>query len=251
MGLMTRIYFYAGILFIFSISTQHTTAQPLSHKPDTSFITIAKKTAKELYFSSIIPESSLNNGGDYAEYDQRDEEHPYFLTDDWATGSVFYDNDYYYDVPLMYDISQQKVISEHYSSASKIALVNKKIRRFTLLDHTFIWIEKGPGTHATMPSGFYDALYDGKTKVVARRQKQLQEQIVSGKLEAEFEENNRYFIYKDNHYFPVKSKGSVIAVLGDQKASIRQFIRKHKLSFHSNREDAMKRIAGFYDSLTD
>ena len=244
---MTRLAYVVFILSHVILSPIFSQAQ--NARPDTSFITHAIENTKQLYTASTHFESSINNGGDYVEYNQRDEEHPYFMNDDWVMGSVLYDNDLYKDVPLMYDLSQQKLIFEHYSSANKISLVNKKINRFNIFGHTFIALEKSDKLHPSMPGGFYDLLYDGQIKVLVRRQKQLQERIVSEDLEAEFEESNRYYIFKDKNYFPVKKKGSVLIVLADQKSNLKQFIRKSKIRFGVNREDALKRVAQFYDSL--
>lgn len=245
---MTRV-FAALFLSLMLVSSTDLTAQ--GNASDTSFRSAATALARQFYFQSIKAQSNLYIGSDYVEYNQRQDEHPFFLTDDWAMGSITYDGDEYEEVPLMYDISQQKVVAEHLSTASKIALVSQRVHRFKIYDHTFIWLEREDGMHPSITTGFYDVLYDGKIKVMARRQKQIQERAVSAQLMVEFDEINRYFIFRNNNFFPVKSKASVMSVLGDQRNRVKQFIHKNKIRFRANREKALAQTAEFYDSITE
>src|SRR5688572_15370141 len=131
---MTRISFVRLLLQGWIFSSHVLLAQPI--KSDTSFVEAAIVDARQLYFSTVKAQSNLYNGAYYLEYNQREEEHPYFLNDDWTMGSITYDNNHYEDVPLLYDISQQKIVTEHLSTASKIALVSQKVQRFVIFDHT-------------------------------------------------------------------------------------------------------------------
>lgn len=215
--------------------------------PDTAFLTLANQNQKKIYDQFIYGQSRLYNGSEYHDYLSRNDEHPYFGVDDWAYGDILYDDELYTNVPMFYDLSRDKVISEHILNGSKLELVSEKIQRFSMTGHTFVRLQKDK--NGTIATGFYDRLYNGQTKVFARREKALQQRVESNDIIALFEEHNRLFILKNERYLPVKKKGSVLDAFEDQKQEIKSFINKNKIRFKSTRETDIVRVAEYYDTL--
>src|SRR5712672_2877441 len=100
----------AFLLLIASVSF----AQPASR--DTAFVASAKQNTKDLYSHFITSQSQLYRGSDYHKYVPTEDEHPYFMLDDWKEGTIAYDGEYYENVPLLYDMFKDKVIIENYGS---------------------------------------------------------------------------------------------------------------------------------------
>lgn len=213
---------------------------------DTLFQAAAIKNTVKLYTTLIQGQTSLYNGSQYKEPNRsNNDQHPFFDSDDWVFGSVSYDGEQYDNVPLLYDITSDKVVTENYYNADQIALVNEKLTAFTMGQHAFVKL-----SHKTLPrSGFYQVLYNGTSMVVARKQKVIREKIVSQTIEIEFDPRYRYFLYKNGAYFQVRSKGSVLKVLEDEKPALRQFINKNKIRFKQTPETALRRVAAYYDTL--
>jgi hypothetical protein len=220
-----------------------------SANPDTTFLTLAKKNQEKLYSRFIYGQSRLFNGSQYRDYYSQNDEHPYFGVDDWSYGYVVYDEEYYENVPLFYDLSRDKVISEHILNGAKLELVSEKITRFSLAGHTFVRLQKDDAK--IIDAGFYDLLYDGQTKVYARREKMLQQKVESNDIVPRFEERNRLFILKDGKYFPANKKRPVIDILRDRRQDLKSYINKNKIRFKPTRESAVVRVAEFYDSITN
>jgi hypothetical protein len=216
---------------------------------DTLFLAEARKSSIDLYTSAIRGQAKLFNGSQYVRPEQTSESNPYFLSDDWAFGTVEYDGEHFDDVPLLYDISSDKVVTEYFYNANEMELVYSKLSRFTLAGHVFEKILTEQVNNSLPQSGFYDILYAGPTKTIVRRQKQQQENISSGKIEIEFEVKNRYFIFKDGAFHPVKSKGSVLKLLADQKGALRQHLKKSSLYFKRDRDKALTLLTQYYDTL--
>jgi len=214
-------------------------------KPDTAFLTLAKQHQEKLYDQFIHGQSRLYNGSEYRDYLSKDEEHPYFGPDDWAYGDILYDDELYKNVPMFYDLSRDKVITEHILNGAKLELVSEKVMRFSLNGHTFVRLRKDESK--VISDGLYDLLYDGASKVYARREKTLQEKVESNDILTRFEERNRLFILKNGTYFLVKKKGSVLEVFQDRKQELKSFLNKNKISFKTDRESAIVRAAAFYD----
>src|SRR5690348_16627231 len=110
---MKKLYHQLQLLCLLLFLTSLTYAQ--SAKPDTAFVKASFSKAKAVYASSAIrSQSHLYNGSQYIDYTPIGEEHPYFLTNDWTNGTVIYDGEKYENVPLLYDISADKLVVEHF-----------------------------------------------------------------------------------------------------------------------------------------
>jgi hypothetical protein len=215
---------------------------------DTTFLTSARANQVKLYTDFIQGQTRLNNGSEYRDYLSHNEEHPYFGVDDWAYGTIIYDEEIYEDVPMFYDLSRDKVISEHSLNGAKLELISEKISFFTLGTHTFVRLAADEAK--TITPGFHERLYDGKTKVYVRREKSLQQKVESNDIIYKFDEKNRIYIQKNGVYHPVKSKNSVLEVFNDRKQEIRAFMKKNGGITKSDRENAIARVAAFYDVET-
>ncbi|HEY9005134.1 hypothetical protein [Ohtaekwangia sp.] len=217
-------------------------AQP--YKNDTAFVATASANAVKHYHETIKGQSQLYNGSDYAEYQTLREEHPYFGSNDWVFGSVHYDGYLYEDVPLLYDLMTDEILTESFSRSSTMRLIKSRVKYFTISDKKFVNL-----SDSSLHKGFYELLYNGKTKVYARHFKLLQETISQQEITHDFEEKIRYYIYKDGKYFPVRSKGSIQDVFRDQKHELNQLMSKNKIRFRKNREQYIIRMAEFYDRI--
>ncbi|SHH93172.1 hypothetical protein SAMN04488109_6194 [Chryseolinea serpens] len=239
---MTRLLCLAGFGLSLFCSIP-CTAQP---KADTAFVAKADLHAKHVYSHYIQGQARLFNGVEYTEYVSRNDEFPFYLSDDWIMGDVLYDGELYENVPLEYDIRVDQVVTEHLLNGAKIQLVTNKVDHFAISGHTFVLLY-GTKTNG-ITTGFYDRLYDGATKVYVKREKNLQESIESQVIVARFEEKNHLYIVKDGVFYPVKKKGSVLDVLKDRKSDVKSFLNKSKIRFKKDREKAVVRAAEFYDA---
>jgi hypothetical protein len=217
---------------------------------DTTFVEAAVKNVTRLYTHSIKGQTILYNGSEYREPEQTDEEHPFFESNDWVYGSVTYFGEKFDNVPLLYDICTQKVVTENYYNAQEVALVYEKLSQFSLSSHTFIKIRNESVKNSLPASGFYELLYNGPSAVIAKRQKILNEKIIPpSTIEIYYDERNRYFLFRNGSYFQVRNKGSVLKILEDEKRALRQFISRNKISFGRDPGPALQQIAREYDNL--
>ena len=232
--------------FYFVLASTQVLSQSLT---DTSFLAASVINTKNVYFRFIQGNAHLYNGSEHKAYQSVSDEHPYFISDDWAIGSIVYDNESNESVGMMYDLRNDKVIIEHYSNNNKIELVSKKISKFVLHGHIFVALK--PDSAKQIQEGFYDQLYNGNVKVYARRLKQYQQRIESGTLVSSFDEKNQYFIFKGGIYFPVNSKASVLDALSDKKKLLKQYLSKSRIHYKKEKENALVKLTAFYDTLKD
>ena len=230
------------------ILASFTVAYPQS-SGHTTFLSKARENTVSLYKQVLRAQSRLNNGRKYRASTHSLEEHPYYLSEDWITGSGFYDGEYFTDVSLMYDLQQRVLVTEQYPSGNAIELVGEKLRSFTLQGHYFEKINADSVANSLPKTDFYEILYAGETKVVAHRQKLLRNEIESRTIETTYDEKYRYFLFRNGVFFPVKSKGSMLKLMSDKKQELKRFIRLNKASFLLDRELMLKRVAEYYDSI--
>ena len=212
-------------------------------RSDTTFIAQARGNSIARYATAIGGQSHLYNGSAYSEYISQEEEDPYFI-DEWIDGSVRYDGELYTNVPILYDLTLDRVIIDNPFSIKKVMLVNEKVAEFTIQDHHFVHLI---GTE--LDEAHYELAYDGNIKVYVRHKKALQSRVVDYSIFNQFEEKKQYYIYKDGKYISVRGKGSMLKVLGDKKKELKKFIRDNKLSFASQKIRDMARLAQYYDQL--
>lgn len=208
---------------------------------DSSFVADARKNAIALYSKATGPQSHIYNGNSYIEYHQQEEEHPYFINE-WMDGSITYENQYYENIPLIYDISNDKIITDHQYNVNKIQLISSKVSSFTLQQHRFVNL-KAEGN----PAGFYEVLYDGNTKAYVQWRKSLQETITNQAIERRFDDKSIYYIRKEGKMYSVKNKKSVLHLFPDRKSEIKKFIRANSVNFKADRAKAISQVVKFYD----
>lgn len=239
------VYILLGMFFLMHLQTN---SYSQSTAGDTAFLATSKAKIVSLYAASIQQQSRLYNGTDYVMYMSRDEEHPYFSIDDWTFGSITYWGEVYENVPVMFDLSTDQVVTEH-NRGNPIKLIPDKVDAFVISNHTFQRLMNN-GTNK-IADGFYERLYDGTSKVYAKHQKVYREDITAREVIPRFEENTRYFILKNGVFNQVKKKASVLDTFEDHKQDVKNFMKKNRIRFNDNRAVAIVRIAEYYDTLTD
>ena len=98
--------------------------------------------------------------------------------------------------------------------------------------------------------GFYDLLYDGNVKILAKRRKTISEDLSHQVLKVSFNEKNNYYLFRDNRYYSIKSKGSLLKVLKDKRKELNQFANKRKAEFNLNKELGFVKLAEHYDQIS-
>jgi len=216
----------------------------LGQAPDTTFSEVAIANTWKLYTQGMKGQLPLYNGSRYHDYQPLQDEHPYFLNDDWQEGSVLYNGNRYAAVALLYNIFTDEVILENYNGGSMTLLIAERVQSFSLGDRTFIRLD-----NELVKTGFYEILYDGDIKVYAKRIKEFSETISSAEIVRTFNEKVKYFILRDGRYYPVKSKGSVFDLFKDHKKELARYMRDTNLSFKKNREHTLVKLTEYYTGL--
>ncbi|TSJ43005.1 hypothetical protein FO440_02095 [Mucilaginibacter corticis] len=209
--------------------------------------------AENNFNKALGPQSRLYNGLAYLPYNNSIKGNPYFMdVTSASTGNIQYDGYTYKDVKLFYDLNKDQLITYLYNSQLMMYLIAQKVTSFDILDHHFIFIKPDASLSNQVKEGYYDALYDGKIKVLAKRTKTIQGEsnLGQGGISSYFTNTaTDYYLFKNNTYYKANSEGSFTSTLKDHAKEIKQFIKDKKIKYRKDKEGAMTAIATYYDHL--
>jgi predicted GIY-YIG superfamily endonuclease len=214
---------------------------------DSLFFQEGKQNIQKIYDRALAGSHLLYNGLDYLKYEPLLDEHPFFLSDEWAMGNVRYDGEFFADVPMLFDIANSKLIVSNYANGNKLQLNEELIDEFSIDAHSFVH-RKHTSDTMTLTPGFYESLYGGKTQVLARRVKKFHEKIQGYERTRSFDESTLYFVRIHGRFVGVARKHQVLRALGSNKKELRNFIRQNQL-FIKNRETSIVQVAKYFDTL--
>jgi hypothetical protein len=203
-----------------------------------------------LYFNALGENAHVYTGYEYYTPDRNIKGSPYFLADGPIPATIIYDDSYYQNIPASYNLVRDELIINRLGQNFRISLVADKLSSFTIHNHEFIRISRDSAAGIELPTGYYDKMYAGKTTVLVKRQRRLQEVLYYGTTTSEYKDENIYYIITAGQIVQVSSKSTVLDLFKSKKTEIKSFIRKNKLNFKSDFEKTLVAVSAYYDQLT-
>ena len=203
-----------------------------------------------LYYTTLGQQSPLYNGKEYLDYGSTIRiGHQFFSSKEFAMGSIHFDGMVFEDAMILYDIIKDKLVLRHHNKYFKIDLPIEKISEFKLWNHHFIHLL--PDSAQVIEEGFYDKLYQGNMSLLAKRKKEIREELSRNDLITLVDEKNSFYIEKQGVYYPVTNMRQLLRVLNDRKDVIRKYLNKMGMTFKKDREAAILMAVKYYDSLSN
>jgi hypothetical protein len=206
---------------------------------------------KETWFDKIVSRqnTSLINGQEYFMPFKGFSTTPFFGSMELANEKVWYENQLYEDVPLLYDIYGDVLVLRIRDKNGLFAMVSvdkSKVEGFTLYHHRFRKY-KDPRSAGNVPSyQYYDVLFEGRNlTLVAKRTKSRQ---VSGYV-TEYEQEDKYYFIKGAQWIQLTSAKSFSALMESKKSEIDNFIKSKQIKVRKKEEKDLIAIAAFCNSL--
>jgi hypothetical protein len=204
---------------------------------------------RAIYDKQVGDQSPLYNGSQYASYGFVFKSgSPYFISEQFNDGSVVYDGILFSNLPLLYEDLSEFLVTK--KDGYLLQLINARISSFVISGHQFIRLIADSSNRGISKTGFYEILYPGRSTVLKKTSKDIQEvaSIYEGVLHF-IEESDSYFIKRGNVFIRVRSVNELLDVFHDHQKDIQHFIKKNKLKFRKDKENILIKVAGYYDQI--
>lgn len=242
---MPTHYLYCIILIGFS-SIKTTVAQnPVS---DTVLYRSAQTNLIQMYIDSLKENLLLYNGTEFTAAYRSSAGHPFFEYSEAQKGDIFYDGVLYPDMRLSYDLVHDEVIFVTPAKNLNVKLVTQKINRFSIQNHLFVRVSGNSNAINPPPDGFYELAYDGTYSVLIKRKKYF-DQATREDIPSKFIQSIDYYIRKDDTYFAIDNKRSLLAVCKDRKAEVIKFMQRENLNFKKYPGKTTIKVIEYYSQL--
>jgi hypothetical protein len=202
-----------------------------------------------VYTNSPGADSRFYNGTVYPGYDRHVQGHPFFISDSLQAGSVCYDDILYPEIMLSYDLEKGMVIMPDKRKTLNLRLLPDKIRYFTIAHRRFLNLVPDSNTANAPAAGFYEELYSGKATALASHQKLVQSVNGTDERYLRYHQYDFYYIVIKGRYYPVHNNRGLLDAFGTGKADVRTFLRKNRISFGKDPEQALTKAAEYYSQL--
>ena len=202
------------------------------------------------YFNSNIgDQSEIYSGTQYDLLPPANKGTFYFLDKSYCTPSLIcFNAKWHKDIPVLYDIYNDIMVSVNGNYL--FVMKSDKLSDVFLLDHHFIYFD--PKGQYNMPTGFYDELYDGRSKVLVKRIKTIFDHQVSAQFaEIIYEDHSTIYLKKGDEFLEIGSKGDLKKALADKKKQVNEFMRVNKIRFNKDKEGAVSKVADYYDQISN
>ena len=207
-------------------------------------------SARQNYTEAINGNSQVYNGQEYISRIQQKKVigDPFYFDYDWQEGSVYYHDQLYENVSLRYNLFEDKLLLEYSQGYESIELIAERIKYFVINDHTFVQLS--PALLASISEeGFFDFLYNGPSKLLAKRYKVIKEIADQGTMTVEYIDKTKLFLQHDGKFIPIHTKRDALNAFSEHKTELKKFLSQKKIHFKSNPELALVAMATFNDRL--
>lgn len=192
---------------------------------------LAAQTSEEVltkYFDQTIGSENLdiNNGSVHVnEFRILNNKHRYYPADNFETGTVTYNNQQYFDIPLKYDLYKDILVYKPKNSdIISINLIHDRVAGFTINNKKFIYINSLLFPLNPIKTGYYEENLSGKDFIFYIRHHRDKREVLKGaSVFNEFDDNYEYFIKRDGIFNKVSTKKDLIKLFPDQKRKINDF----------------------------
>ena len=160
---------------------------------------------------------------------------------------IQYNGNWYKNIPVLYDIYADAMVSQ--VQDSMFVLRAEKISDIYFSEHHFIHFNTPKGENIN--AGYYDQLYNGRSEVLVKRIRTVQNNVTSQSVEVLYENRDVIYLKKGDNYIKVYSKSSVLDVFKDKSKQIKQFLKDNHIAYKEDVEGSIVKLATYYDQIAN
>ena len=153
------------------------------------------------------------------------------------------------NVSIMYDLYKDEILTP--MSSGGILQLNKEIvDSFSIMFQNKIYrFSRIPEDSLDGLKGYVNIIYGGKTPLCIKYSKKIDRQKREGEND-KFYLITRIYLIKDNKVSLINGKSDLFKVLNENKAQIKDFIKKNKLLVSKKDPESIIPVIRYYDSIS-
>lgn len=185
------------------------------------------------------------NGSEYTLPGLDIEGSPFFIFNTLQPGTIVYDDVWYANVPLQWELVGDFVLTEDMNKSYLIKLNPDKISKFTIGEQVFIRSANPENPEKTI--GFYQVLSTGKITLLAKRIKTILDRTTPEKNFRAYQEFVRYYIVKeDRSWIRVRGIGDLMRAYPNQQAEFKKWLDANPIRFNKEPEKLLLQWATYF-----
>lgn len=241
---------FKTIIFAFFYFVITGTALGQSGNNDSVIFEKARYNTLQVYHQFMGNQASLYNGYRYNDYRYLYSSGiPFLDTTVMTRGTVVFNNVFYENVLMMFDVFKEKLIVATPGSYNMVELASDRVAEFTLLNHHFKKFKAQNGK-SQIPSGFIEVLFEGVGHSIYKKHIKVQREDLSGrKLIYSMEDRFQYTVQNGNKFYRIKNKRVLLKAYTDNRQELRGFLRKSHFQFKTKTDKQLKEIAAYMETL--
>lgn len=204
--------------------------------------------ASAAYLKLMGENASLFNGAEYVSPRQQIDGFPFYRQENKYNGSLYFSGVWYFNLPIHLDLVNDKILMWSFDDSRLLMLNSEKIDRIKLGETQFVNASLISNPAISAKTGFYQLVYDGKIKVLAKRQKVVVQKSSSDRTFAFYKQFTKYFIVVNDKWSEVSSKNSVLSILSDKRDDLKGYINKEKLNYKKSTELFLEKVLSYYET---
>ena len=179
----------------------------------------------------------LITGGQYVAPSSLIKGDPYFLTRQFEVGSLRINGITYPEVPLIYDIYRDQLVTFHPIFNQKILIKPEKIDGFTLSKGQLFRYFSGNESFIHHGNGIYEVVGQGGTALaLAKRYKTTKSLRELSRFDGEYVEKEAYYIWRDGQFLSIKNLSQAVVALGLSHKQLKKEVKDKGLQFKKSPE---------------
>lgn len=182
------------------------------------------------FFQDII------TGGQYADAPNSYLGSPFYGSGEVRNGQIWINGLGYDNVPLLYDVWQDDLVTVHPRFNQKTLIKAEKIEKFVLADGAvFLKYALNPdyGKHH---HGFYQVVYEGEPKLLKKHYRNIDAVNETGLITKEFKVGQDYFFWYRDEFWKIGGKADAASALGLSKKEVNRHFTGKGIVFKKNLE---------------
>jgi hypothetical protein len=175
--------------------------------------------------------------------------HPFFISEEFRQGSLYYNGVLYEEVPLMYDISRDQLVTKNFSKELNVKLLAEKVSGFSIGKNNFIRVVTDSSNVSSIPAGFYEKLYQGTVTVLGKYEKKVEYSLRETEKITKLIEHDHYFIEQNGKYHLITGESDLLSLFKEQRGELRKFLNRREINFKKDPGGAIVQAVIYYEQL--